>query len=40
MDAVNGDKGRSDFHIIIEDCEEVLKHFQEVLVVFVNRSAN
>lgn len=40
VDAVHGIRGNSNFHTIIEECEEILKHFQEVLVVFENRSAN
>ena len=39
VDAVHGIRGYSNF-TIIEECEEILKHFQEVLVVFENRSAN
>lgn len=39
VDAVHG-IGNSNFHTIIVKCEEILKHFQEVLVVFENRSAN
>lgn len=27
-------------HLIVEDCIELLKHFDEVIVVFVYRSAN
>lgn len=40
VDAVHGTRGNSIFHTIIEECEDILKHFQEVLVVFENRSAN
>lgn len=40
VDAVNGDRGSSNLHTIVEECEEILKHFREVLVVFVRRSAN
>lgn len=43
IDAVNaaGDKkGCSTFDTIIDDCRELIKHFQEVLLVFVPISAN
>lgn len=40
VDAVNGEGGLSYFHMIIDDCREILKHFDEVLVAFVPRSAN
>ena len=40
VDAVHDIRGYSNFHTIIEECEEILKHFKEVLVVFENRSAN
>lgn len=40
VDAMHGIRGYSNFHTIIEECEEILKHFHEVLVVFENRSAN
>ncbi|XP_074378135.1 uncharacterized protein LOC141719654 [Apium graveolens] len=33
-------RGKSLFDTIVEDCQEILKHFQEVLIVFINRSAN
>ena len=40
VDAIHGDRGNSIFHTIAEDCVEILKHFEEVLVVFTRRSAN
>lgn len=40
VDAVNGGNGSSYFHMIIDECKEILQHFEEVLVVFVHRSAN
>ncbi|KAL8125037.1 hypothetical protein AgCh_012638 [Apium graveolens] len=39
-DAVNGDTGRSYFHSIVGDCVALFKHFENVLVRFVPRSAN
>lgn len=40
VDALQGRRGKSIFDTIVEDCRELMKHFQEVLVVFVNRYAN
>lgn len=40
VDAINGTRGRSYFDTIVIDCLELLKHFEEVLVVFVHKSAN
>ncbi|XP_074356365.1 uncharacterized protein LOC141696076 [Apium graveolens] len=40
VDAVNGDRGYSNFDMLIEDCVDIIKHFDEVLVTFVHRSAN
>ena len=40
MEAIQDSQGRSIFDTLVEDCRELLKHFEEVLVVFVNRSAN
>lgn len=40
VDAVNGRMGRSFFDTIVADCREEIKHFEELLVVFVHRSAN
>lgn len=37
VDAIHGDKGKSYFDTIVEDCHELLKHFEEVLVAFVYR---
>lgn len=38
--AVNGIRCRSYFDFIAEDCHELMNHFDEVLLVFVPRSAN
>lgn len=40
VDALNGHKGNSYFGTIITDCIELLKYFDEVLVVFAYRSVN
>ncbi|XP_074374021.1 uncharacterized protein LOC141714399 [Apium graveolens] len=40
VEAVYTNGGNSNFHTIIEDCRDILKHFQEVLVVFDHQSAN
>lgn len=40
VDACYGSKGKSYFHIIVSDCIDLFKHFCDVLVQFVNRSAN
>lgn len=43
VDAINKVKenqGRSMFDTIVDDCRELIKHFQEVLIFFVPRSAN
>ncbi|XP_074378240.1 uncharacterized protein LOC141719767 [Apium graveolens] len=43
VDAITGSKdnqGRSTFDTIVDDCKELLKHFEEVSLVFVPRSAN
>ena len=39
-DAYNGTPGRSYFHSIVNDCVDLVKHFESVLVRFVHRSAN
>ncbi|KAL8107325.1 hypothetical protein AgCh_023940 [Apium graveolens] len=39
-DAFNGGQGNSCFYSIINECIELSKHFQHVLVQFVHRSAN
>ncbi|KAL8094866.1 hypothetical protein AgCh_036398 [Apium graveolens] len=39
-DAYNGRRGNSYFHTIVNDCLELSKHFENVLVQFVHRSAN
>lgn len=40
VDAIKELKGCAYFHTIVEDCVELLKHFDNVLVEFVRRSAN
>ena len=40
VDAVNGGRGNSYFHAMVDDCIDMLKHFNEVLVCFSFRSAN
>ncbi|KAL8156219.1 hypothetical protein AgCh_001348 [Apium graveolens] len=40
VDAIHGGSGISIFHTIVEDCVELPKHFEQVLVVFARRSAN
>lgn len=40
VDALSGCRGRSYFDIIILDCLNLFKHFEEVLDVFVYRFAN
>ncbi|XP_017239320.1 uncharacterized protein LOC108212100 [Daucus carota subsp. sativus] len=40
IDAIRAGQGKSIFDTHVEDCRELLKHFEDVLVVFVNRSAN
>lgn len=40
VDAVNKGKGCAYFHTIILDCVDLLKHFDNVLMQFVHRSAN
>ncbi|XP_017256601.1 uncharacterized protein LOC108226171 [Daucus carota subsp. sativus] len=40
VDAIHAGHGNSIFDTIVEDCRELIKHFQEVLVMFVLRSAN
>lgn len=40
VDAVNGKLGKTYFDTIAADCIELMKHFEEVLVIFVHRSAN
>lgn len=40
VDALNGSRERSYFDTIVTDCIQLFKHFEEVLVVFVHRSAN
>ncbi|XP_074337198.1 uncharacterized protein LOC141674388 [Apium graveolens] len=39
-DACKGEQGRSYFHTIVLDCIQFFKHFDEMLVQFVHRSAN
>ncbi|WOH11862.1 hypothetical protein DCAR_0831358 [Daucus carota subsp. sativus] len=40
VDAVNGNQGNTYFHAIVDDCTDLLKHFDEVLVLFAHRSTN
>ncbi|KAL8155961.1 hypothetical protein AgCh_001133 [Apium graveolens] len=40
VDAFQEPKGRSYFNTIVEDCSELFKHYVEVLINFVPRSAN
>ncbi|XP_074352545.1 uncharacterized protein LOC141691680 [Apium graveolens] len=40
VDAVHGGRGSSNFYTIVDDCVDIIKHFEEVLVVFARRSAN
>lgn len=40
VNAVNGTSKNSIFHGIIDECKEILKHYEGVLVVFEHRSAN
>lgn len=40
VDAIKENTGCAYFHTIIEDCVDLLKHFDNVLVQFVHRSAN
>lgn len=40
VDAIHGDGGNSNFHTIIEDCVDIIKHFHEMLVVFEHRFTN
>lgn len=37
---VKGGQGRSYFYIIVTDCVESFKHFEDVLIQFVHRSVN
>lgn len=36
----NGGRGKTYFHAIVDDCIDLLKYFDEVLVLFAHRSAN
>ena len=40
VDAVNGSIGKSYFDTIAASCKELIKHCEDVSVVFVHRSAN
>lgn len=40
VDALSTKQGKSIFDTLVEDCREILKHFEEMLVVFIFRSAN
>ncbi|XP_074327392.1 uncharacterized protein LOC141665308 [Apium graveolens] len=39
-DAVQGTRGASFFDSIVEDCNKLIKYFDEVLLVFIHRSMN
>lgn len=40
VDAIHRGGGHTNFHTIIDECVEILKHFGEVFVIFNRRSAN
>ncbi|XP_074327947.1 uncharacterized protein LOC141665861 [Apium graveolens] len=40
VEVIHGPQKQSNFHVIIEECRDILKHFEEVLVIFDYRSAN
>lgn len=40
VDACKGSTGSTYFHAIVSDCLELFKHFIDMLVQFVQRSAN
>ncbi|XP_074378397.1 uncharacterized protein LOC141719935 [Apium graveolens] len=40
VDALNGSQANSYFNTVVSDCIELIKHFDEVLVIFTYRSAN
>lgn len=40
VDAVHGSGGNSNFHTVIKECHEIIKHFEDVLLLFEYRSAN
>lgn len=40
MDALSGKHANSYFDTIVSDCVELIKHFEDVLVIFAYRSAN
>ncbi|KAL8093925.1 hypothetical protein AgCh_035705 [Apium graveolens] len=40
VDAYQGSNGRNYLHAIVSDCTDLFKHFVDVLVQFVHRSAN
>lgn len=40
VDAIHDGRGNSILYAIVEDYVEILKHFEEVFVVFTRRSAN
>ncbi|KAL8158304.1 hypothetical protein AgCh_002850 [Apium graveolens] len=40
VDAIHGSHGRDPFHMIVKDCISLFKHFDDVLVAHVSRSAN
>lgn len=40
VDALKQKRGRSFFDTIVDECNDILRHFENVSVVFVSRSAN
>lgn len=40
VDALKRNSGKSIFDTIVEECNDVIRHFEDVSVVFVSRSAN
>lgn len=40
VEAVNGGIGKSYFHTIVNECHEIIKHFEKVLIIFVHIYAN
>lgn len=40
VEAIHGGRGNSICHTIVKDYVEILKYFEEVLVIFTRRSAN
>ncbi|KAL8115417.1 hypothetical protein AgCh_022054 [Apium graveolens] len=40
VDAIHGQNDMSVFGLLVEDCKDLLKHFEEMFVIFVRRSGN